>query len=144
MQAQPSLVTRVAVGKLVGLALGVVAFVLTPELVPDADPYMRWGFLFWYMTVGAMIGLAGVFEHHPVFGVPLPWYVRGPAIAAWMNLVLALMAHGEFARVVTPLFGELSPGAVLGLSVAEGLVVGALIGGLATRFGGEGPATVAR
>jgi hypothetical protein len=59
-----------------------------------------------------------------------------------MNFVLTLFIHDRLAEMMVDLFGEGS----LFLSpfwfVAEGAVVGLIIGYFATRFGGEGLATV--
>ena len=55
MFEKPSLVTRIAIGKLVGLVFGVIGFIFLPVIFPDADSFMRWGILLWYTTVGAII-----------------------------------------------------------------------------------------
>ncbi|MGF1446515.1 MAG: hypothetical protein ACFBRM_09980 [Pikeienuella sp.] len=144
MPTHPSLVTRIAVAKFIGLAIGLVAFLAAPLIAPDIGLAMRLGLLFWYATVGAMIGLAGVFIEHPVLGFAMPWFVRGPLVAGWMNLNLALIAHGALMPLLVPILGPVGLSTFLILAVIEGLIVGALIGWAATRLGGEGPATLAR
>ena len=59
-----------------------------------------------------------------------------------MNFVLTLFAYDMLSKVLIELFGE---GGVMQSPVwfvAEGAVVGLIIGYFATKFGGEGPATV--
>lgn len=137
MFAKPSILTRVAVGKLVGLLLGAVGFFAMPAFGVD-DMKMRVGVLFWYVGIGAFIGMAGVITRSPVVNIPTPWWVMGPLIGAFMNFLLVLIAWDVFATMM-------ANGGYLGLTspwwgVAEGAIVGLVIGGLATLFGGEGPA----
>ena len=142
MLAKPSLVTRIAIGKLVGLAVGVIGFFSLPWFLPDPEPMLRWGIVFWYTTLGAIIGVFGVVTRHPVLHLPLPWFVRAPLVGGWMNFVLVFFAHEKMRAMLTGMFGA---GSVLTSPfwfVLEGAVVGWVIGYLATRFGGEGPETI--
>lgn len=142
MFSNPSLTTRIAIGKLLGFAIGLLGFLLLPYFWPEAPMMFRWGILLWYTTVGAVIGMVGVFTWHPVLKLPMPWWFRAPLIAAWMNFVLTLFAWDVMATIMTSMFG------LDGLLqsplwfVAEGAIVGLIIGYLATRFGGEGQAAV--
>jgi len=138
----PSLFTRIAIGKSVGFALGIIGFFLLPVIWPEVGMHLRVGFLFWYATVGAMIAVFGVVTWHPVLHLPMPWWFRAPLIGAWMNLLLILIAWSEMQALMNAVFG---PDGILATpywGVAEGAVVGLLIGWLCTKFGGEGKATV--
>lgn len=142
MSRNPSLATRVAIGKAIGLAIGLIGFFTLPMVYPDAAWQTRWGILFWYLTLGAVVGMAGVFTWLPVLMLPMPWWVRAPVIGAWMNFVLTFFAHEEMSRVLIAVFGRDG-----GLSspfwfVAEGAIVAGIIGYCATRVAGEGPETV--
>ncbi len=139
---KPSLITRILVGKSVGFVIGLLGFVVLPYLVPDADWQLRWGVLLWYTTLGAIIGVFGVFTWHPVLKLPLPWWVRAPVLGAWMNFMLTLFAYESFQVLMTSLFGP--EGALTSpyWAVAEGAFVGLVIGYAATRFGGEGSRTI--
>ncbi len=139
MFAKPSLLTRITVGKTVGFLLGVAGFFAAPAFGID-DMKMRIAILFWYTAIGAFIGLAGVFTRHPLLKINMSWWFMGPMIGAWMNLLLVLFAWDVFAPLMAggDFWGLTSPW----WAVLEGAVVGLLIGGLATLFGGEGPATV--
>ena len=60
-----------------------------------------------------------------------------------MNFVLTFFAYDTLAAAMVSLFG---PEGILSSPfwfVAEGAIVGLVIGFAATRFGGEGPETVA-
>ena len=142
MFENPSLVTRIAIGKSIGFAVGLVGLVILPMFWPDSDWTERLAFLFWYTTIGAFIGMAGVFTWHPVLRLPMPWWFRSSMIGAWMNFVLTLFIHERLAEMMLGLSGPdglfLSPY----WFVLEGALVGLLIGYFATRFGGEGAATV--
>ena len=144
MFGRPSLVTRIAVGKTVGFCFGLVGFLMIPYVLPAADPMMRWGFLLWYTTLGAIIAVLGVFTYHPVFRMPFPWWFRAPVMGAWMNLVLTLLMHDRIAQFSLALFGPASAFSSPFWFVGEGVIVGLVIGYAATRAGGEGPETVAR
>lgn len=100
--------------------------------------------LLWYPTVGAFVGIFGVFSEHPVLKLPLPWWFRAPLVGAWMNLVLTFFAYNPMRTMLESAFG---PGGLLTSPwwfVAEGAVVGLLIDYVATRFGGEGAETAGR
>ena len=87
MFGNPSLITRIAVGKIIGFAFGLVGLIFLPHFLPDIGWMPRLGILFWYTTVGAMIGVFGVVTWHPVFRLPMPWWFRAPVLGGWMNFV---------------------------------------------------------
>jgi hypothetical protein len=144
MFAKPSLMTRIIVGKTVGFVVGLLGFLVLPYLMPDAGLLLRVGVLFWYTTLGAIIAVFGVFNWHPIFKIPMPWWLFAPIVGAWMNFVLALIAYDTLETVMLAMFGP--DGALRSpfWICAEGAVVGLVIGYFATRFGGEGPATAGR
>lgn len=139
---KPSLITRISVGKLIGFGIGLIGFVALPLFAPDTDWMLRWGILLWYTTVGAIIGIFGVFTWHPVLMLPLPWWVRAPFVGGWMNFVLTLFAYDRFESLMQAMFGR--DGAAISpfWFVLEGAVAGLIIGFAATRLGGEGKDTV--
>jgi hypothetical protein len=87
-----SLITRIAIGKGIGFIVGLTGFICLPYFLPEASLLTRWGILLWYPTVGAVIGVFGVFTVHPILKLPLPWWCRAPLIGAWMNFVLTFFA----------------------------------------------------
>ncbi len=139
---KPSMMTRIAIGKGVGLIFGLLGFVFIPMFVPDASTMFRWAILLWYTTFGAIIGVFGVFTYHPVLQLPMPWWFRAPIIGAWLNFVLTLFIYDTLQAFMTSIFGENGMLASPFWFVFEGALGGLVIGYLCTRFGGEGAATV--
>ena len=142
MYEKPSLVTRIGIGKGIGLAIGILGYVSLPYFWPEADSLTRWGILLWYTTLGAIIGVFGVFTRHPVLDFPMPWWIRAPLIGAWMNFVLTFFAFETMAGVMVAIFGEAGLLESPFWFALEGGLVGLIIGYFATRFGGEGRETL--
>jgi len=142
MFENPSLTTRIAIGKGVGFLFGLAGFLLLPLLFPEGGWLLRWGILLWYATLGAIIGVFGVYTYHPVLKLPLPWWFRAPLIGAWMNFVLTFFAYDTLEAVMLAVFGAQGIMRSPFWFTAEGALVGFLIGYLSTRFGGEGSETV--
>lgn len=133
MIGEKALIYRVIVAKTVGLAIGLVGFIVLPIIYPDTAVTIKWGLLLWYITFGAIIGTFGVFNRHPIFKFSLPWYIRGPLIGAWLNFVLALFAYNQLEEILLEVFknGFLkSPFWI----VAEGAFLGLIIDCLATKL----------
>lgn len=141
MFANPSLMTRIVVGKSIGFVFGLIGLIFLPHFLPEVGWMPRLGILFWYSTVGAIIAVFGVFTWHPIFHLPMPWWFRAPILGAWMNFVLVFFAHDLMAEMMVAVFGV--DGALQSpfWFVAEGALIGLVIGYFATKLGGEGPAT---
>jgi len=144
MFGKPSLMTRIAVGKLIGFLFGFAGFLLLPFFLPEAGWLIRWGILLWYTTVGAIIGVFGVFTWHPVLKLPFPWWFRAPLIGAWMNFVLTFFAYDTMQQMMLSLFGEEGMMSSPFWFTAEGAIIGLVIGYFATQLGGEGKETVGK
>ena len=138
----PSLVTRIAVGKAIGLLIGLIGFISLPLFLPDVGWLLRWGILLWYTTVGAVVGVFGVFTWHPILRLPLPWWFRAPLIGAWMNFVLTFFAYEDMGDMLTIGLGAQGVWASPFWFALEGAIVGYVMGYFATRFGGEGKEAV--
>lgn len=100
-----SFVTRIAIGKIIGLVFGLMGFIFIPYFLPDAGIQLRLGILFWYITVGATIGAFTALHVHPFFKLPLPWWFIGPMTGAWMNFVLTFFAYEAMQNMLRVLFG---------------------------------------
>jgi hypothetical protein len=142
MFAYPSLTTRIIIGEVVGLVFGLAGFILLPFFYPEAGWLLRWGILLWYMTVGAIIGVFGVYTRHPILNFPMPWWFRAPILGAWMNFVLTFFAYDTMGEVLVIMFGEQGVMTSPFWFTAEGAIIGLVIGYVATRFGGEGKEAV--
>ncbi len=142
MFGNPSLMTRIAIGKTLGLVIGLIGFISLPYIAPETSSLFQWGVLLWYTTLGAIIGMFGVFNWHPLLNLPLPWWFRAPYVGAWMNFVLTFFAFDQLEAVLVSFFGSQSIFTNPFWFVLEGAIVGLIIGYFATKFGGEGKATV--
>lgn len=142
MFGNPSLITRIAIGKVIGFLFGLAGFILIPYFLPEATLMFRWGILLWYITVGAIIGVFGVFTYHPILKLPFPWWFRAPLLGAWMNFVLTFFAYDVMKMMLSSMLGEEGVLSSPFWFTAEGALVGLVIGYFATRFGGEGKDTV--
>jgi len=142
MFGNPSLITRIAIGKAIGFVFGLTGFILLPYFLPDASLLLRWGILLWYTTVGAFIGVFGVFTWHPVLKLPMPWWFRSTLVGAWMNFVLVFFAYNEMNNMLLHTFGPDGLFTSPFWFVLEGAIIGFIMGYFATRFGGEGKETV--
>ena len=142
MFKNPSLMTRIVIGKGIGFLFGLAGFILLPYFLPEADLLLCWGILLWYTTVGAIIGVFGVFTYHPVLKLPFPWWFRAPLMGAWMNFVLTFFTYDVMNSMMVNMFGEDGILSSPFWFTAEGAVVGLIIGYFATRYGGEGKETV--
>ena len=129
----------IALGKLTGFAVGLAVFFALPAVIPDIDQNVRWGFLFWYLTLGAVIGSWGVSPQPEFIPVRVPWWLRAPLIGAWMNFVLALFAYDVSFFTGSGLF--VSPAGLFTSPagfVFSGAIIGLLIGFVGTKWGRTG------
>lgn len=142
MLQKPSLLLRTATGKSVGFIVGLIVFFIVPMITPEISLLFRWGLVFYLTLMGGFIGILGVMTYHPVLHMPLPWWVRGPMVGGFMMLILWMLAQTELDAMAIAMFGENSIFSSGVWSIIDGLVLGALMSFLATRFGGEGKETV--
>lgn len=144
MFGKPSLMTRIAVGKFIGILVGVLAFFILPLLVPDVDMMFRLALLLWYITFGAIIGVFGVFTYHPVLNIPMPWWFMAPFMGAWLNFLLSLFIYDQLIVMMATMMGTESFFQSPFWIVIEGAVIGYVIGFFATKYGGEGAETAGK
>ena len=97
MFGNPSLNTRIAVGKTLGALFGLAGFIYLTVYPVGDDSLLRWGILLWYTTLGAIIGVFGVYTWDPVLKLPMPWWFLAPLLGAWMNFVLTFFAYDTLA-----------------------------------------------
>jgi len=138
MLKKPSIVTRIFIGKSIGLLIGLIAFFMIPTMMPEASPLLHWGVLLWYITFGAIIGLFGLLDWHPILKFKLQWWMRGIILGGWLNFVLTFFAHEPMKNLLDTLFGLNSTLDTPLLFVLEGMLFGSLIDYAATQLGGEG------
>ncbi len=139
MDMNSYILKRVGIAKMIGLIIGLAAFLIMPSIWPSESMWLRVGILMWYTTFGAMIGVLGLFDEHLKFRMPF-WF-RGPVFGAWLNLVLAFLMHDKLALLMPQLEGVLGGFQSPFWIVPEGALLGLLIDGVATGFAGDGMPT---
>jgi hypothetical protein len=144
MFEKPSLITRIALGKTIGLIFGIISFVLIPYFMPEVDSLFRWGILLWFITLGAFIGVFGVMTYHPVLKLPMPWWFRSSLIGGWMFFLIPFFSYDVLSEFMVSFFGEDGMFTSPFWITIDGAFSGLIIGYFVTRFGGEGAETVDR
>lgn len=124
--------THVSLGLMIGVLIGLGGFVLVPLIVDQPDPWLRWGILLWYPTLGGMIGVL-------VRDGPALWHrwMVGSAVGGWLNAVLTFFAHDQMRRFMETVFGQDSAFTSPFWFVLEGAAVGAVIGLVIDRFAAD-------
>ena len=127
------LLAGTAAGKLVAFAMGVGVFFALPNLVTDLNVCGRWAILFWYPSLGGIIGISNVVKTEPIFNLRIHWWQRAPILGAWMNLMVVLFAYEgmrEFTMTIHFSNGELSSPFWF---VLDGVVIGVIVGYVSTK-----------
>ena len=137
MNFTKSLTYRIGAGKAIGLFFGLLGFVLLPMLVEGSSMLLRVGILFWYATLGAIIGVFGVYTRHPILNLPLPWWVRGAILGGWMNFLLTLIAYDQIDAVMVAMFGAYDLALSPFWMIIEGAIIGMIMDYILTRYFGE-------
>lgn len=129
----------VAIGKLTGFLFGLAGFFALPVLIPGIEAHVQWGFLLWYLTFGAVVGVFGASPRPEFIPVPVPWWLRAPLVGAWLNFVLSLFAY----QVAFFWGGDLlhSPQLFILMGAAVGLLVGIAVAVFGKSGAGGGQTT---
>ncbi len=140
--SKPSITLRVAWGKILGLLVGITGYFVFSYMVPDAETAFKFGFLIWYLTLGAVIGLMGIFTSNPVLDMKITWWMRGLMTGAWFNLVLLLFTWDRISQMMLGYFGSQSAFSSPWWLVVEGALFGLMMDFVLTKIAGEGYETV--
>lgn len=138
MFTSPLIVKRIAIGKGLGFLLGLTVFIFDFETNPETDLFVSFGFFLWYIMFGALIGIMGLFDKHPALELPFPWWFRGPAIGAWLNLTITLIAYEKLQQIMLAYIGADSVFHSPFWFVLEGAILGFILDAIITRFCGDG------
>ena len=129
------LLAGTAAGKLVAFAMGVGVYFALPHLVTDLSVCGRWAILFWYPSLGGIIGISNVVKTEPILNLRLHWWQRAPILGAWMNFMVVLFAN-EGMRELTMTI-HFSNGVLSSpfWFVLDGAVIGVIVGYVSTKAG---------
>ena len=120
------LVVGTSAGKLLAFCFGLTLFFTIPNSAADSNGVMHWVILFWYPTIGGIVGISNAIKQDFLFD--LPWWLRAPTLGAWMNFMAAMLSQGEvqeFSVIIQLSSGLLSSPFWF---VLDGLVIGTLCG----------------
>lgn len=133
------LIARLAIAKSLGFLYGLIWLLVLPADLPEVGPYLPWGALLWFTTMGGIIGMVGLFDRHPLWPAwRLTWWLRGPAMGGAMGLALVLVNYQAMAAIGGAMMA--GPFQSPWWLIAETALIGAAIDFLSTRAGGEGRA----
>jgi hypothetical protein len=133
-----SVTGRIAIGKVIGLIVGIIVMLFLPAFDMEMASMFGLGTLLMFVLMGAMTGFMGQFDRHPAFEFKMPWYVRGPLVGVFFMLMYILFTYDELNLVMESALvswmGFESPFWAL----IDGAVIGGLMGLIETKAAGEG------
>ncbi|MGI9356907.1 MAG: hypothetical protein ACR2PF_17330 [Rhizobiaceae bacterium] len=139
----PSLILRIVLGKMVGFFIGLAGISTLPIFAADFSWMLMIGIVLWYSSLGAIIGVFGVFDNQPVFEIAIPWWLRAPLLGGWFNFVLTLLAYDQLSSLLNSItWFRAQMFSSPFWFVLEGAIVGFIIGAVCNWLGGEGAKTV--
>lgn len=126
------LVAGIAAAKWVTFCMGLAMFFLMSY--SGVDLLGRWAILFWYTTLGAIVGMSNAIVRLPIIDLPIPWWIRGPVVSAWMCLMVVLFAGDSVQQLMW--FFHVSKGALTSpyWFVGDGFIIGFIAGLISSRF----------
>ena len=128
------IITSLATGFVIG---GIIHFTLA-YWGAHFDLYFTVGLWFFYLPMSMTIALMGMLSHHPIFGFPISWWLRGFVIGTIYHLLLVMLSYGAMYQITimpkAAAFGLISPGNI----IVYGAFIGMFISGIVTKINGEG------
>lgn len=121
----------------IAVPLGIVFGFLCAWFASSSNPGLWWTPLMWTLVtdrflIGLVVGLAGVYTRHPIFGFRCPPALRGFVLGALVSLPIA--TGGMMSTVP-----DMGPWEIFWASIIAGAVYGLIIDLVATKFAGQGP-----
>ena len=133
-----SVAGRVAIGKMIGLIVGLVCLAFLPGFGFPTLSFFGLGTLIMFVLMGTLIGFVGQFDRHPALDFAMPWWFRGSAVGFAFMLMFVLLSYGSLEFIM-----QSSLIAWTGLqspfwALIDGVIIGMLMAYCETRFAGEG------
>jgi hypothetical protein len=131
-----SVTNRIIIGKTIGLIAGISVFFALPVMGATLDPKFGVGLILFYSLLGAIIGLMGMFDRHPVLNFKMPWWLLGTAIGTVLHIILVLVSYDQIALIAEQIdiFGMTSPW----WAILDGAILGLIMSFAEKKFAGEG------
>lgn len=129
---------RIAIGKLIGLLVGVIVMLALPAFDMEILSMFGLGTLLMFVLMGVMTGFMGIIDRHPMFDFSMPWYFRGPMVGVSFMLMYVLFTYSSLDLIMqSSLVSWMGPESPF-WALLDGLFIGGLMGGIETKFAGEG------
>ncbi|MBT4989701.1 MAG: hypothetical protein HOM96_04105 [Rickettsiales bacterium] len=132
-----AIIKLIVIGKFTGFFIGMIGFFSLPILIPDTSLMFLSGFVLWYTTMGAVIGVFCYINWYPILGRPISWWFISAYIGIWMNFIQTLISFDKFKEISTIIFGTNSILSSPFWFILEGAIVGLIIGCFITHFAGK-------
>lgn len=100
MEIKSKLAQRIIVWKFIWAIFWWIAFFIIPNLLNNANLFLRFWVWLWYITLWVVIWLFWIMSNHPVLKFPMPFRVRWIVLWWWMNFVLALFVYNDLIIVM--------------------------------------------
>jgi hypothetical protein len=134
-----SVTGRIAIGKGIGLIVGIVSMTFLPSFGFSVFSMFGFGTLLVFVLMGAMIGFMGQFDRHPVLDFKMTWWMRGAVVGFVFMLMYILLSYASLETImqsnIVSWMGLSSPFWAL----IDGVIIGALMGFIETKVAGDGP-----
>ena len=138
MFKKKSIAGRIATGKVVGFITGIVAVLLAPVFDVPMFTLFSLGIIMFFVFMGAIIGMVGQFDRHPLFNFKMSWPLVGAMVGFSMTLMLIFLGYDELEllmdSVVVEWTGLESPFWML----IDGTLLGMMIAWIEKKCAGSG------
>lgn len=129
---------RIVIGKTIGLVVGIITILLLPLFNISMLSMFGLGTLLMFVIMGAVTGVMGIFDRHPVFDFKMQWWFRGPLIGATFMLMYILLTYDTMELMMQSSLvtwtGLTSPF----WAILDGMFLGGIMGFIETKLAGEG------
>lgn len=133
-----SVAGRIFIGAIIGLIVGLLIIVSLPMFGFPLFSMFGFGTLMIFIMMGLTLGLAGIFDNHPIFGFKMQWWNRGLIVGFIFTLMYILLSYNSLEIIMQSTIvswtGLSSPFWVL----IDGIIIGLLMGYTETKVAGEG------
>jgi hypothetical protein len=130
---------RIAIGKFIGLVVGVAVMLLLPSFDMSIYSMFGLGTLVMFILMGVVTGFMGILDRHPMLEFKMPWWIRGTLVGASFMLMYVLFTYDTLDIIMQSSLvswtGLTSPF----WAILDGIFIGGVMGFIETKFAGEGP-----
>lgn len=140
MQPLSPLIKRTSTAKSLGFVFGLVGFAVIRLAAPETPILLAWGWLALTVTIGGIVGIIGLIDRIPLLDWPLPAWLRGGMMGAWMVVLVLLFGYPVLVDTLNEV--EILPDAFKSplWIILDGFLLGAMMDVIVTAWRGSGTA----